>query len=73
MRSRNWELFSSLKAGGAPSASLDMLLGVIGGVGKPVAVQQGLLREWLASPAAIPAPPKLLKAVRTFLEVDSDG
>ena len=56
-----------------PNPRLDDLLSALGVFGQPIADQQAALREWLDSPAAIPAPPKILAAVQKFLEVDSDG
>jgi hypothetical protein len=49
--------------------SLDVLLGLLGAVRRPVAEQQQVLRAWLSSPSARPAPGRLLTAVRKFLEV----
>ncbi len=49
--------------------TLDVLLGLLGQHGQPVAAQQEALRRWLGSASARPAPRKLLAAVRKFLEV----
>ncbi len=60
LRSRTWD---------TDGDSLDILLGLLGAARRPVAAQQEVLRKWLSSPSARPAPQKLLDAVRTFLEV----
>jgi hypothetical protein len=54
-----------------PGATLDDLLGALGVSRSPVAQQQAVLSQWMATPAAMPAPPKLLSAVRQFLAVSS--
>jgi hypothetical protein len=55
-----------------PGARLEDLLSAIGAGGLPISRQQAALREWLETSAAIPAPPRMLKSVRSFLEVDND-
>jgi hypothetical protein len=61
MRASTWDM--------PPGTDLETLLGALGAARQPLAYQRAELRLWLASPAAIPAPPKLLAAVRAFLEV----
>jgi hypothetical protein len=61
MRARTWD---------NPDASMEGLLAALGAARKPLAEQQAVLRTWLHSAAARPAPPKLLSAVRRFLAVD---
>jgi hypothetical protein len=60
LRSRSWDVDGD---------SLEILLGLLGQRGQPVAAQQEALRAWLGSASARPAPQELLAAVRKFLEV----
>lgn len=65
IRARTWDL---LNPDGSPSEDIYVLLGALGVFGKPLIQQRDALRLWLASPAAIPAPPKLRAAVHVFLQ-----
>jgi hypothetical protein len=68
MRGNTWDMYD----GDQPESRLSVLLGVLGGTGKPIAWQQHLLRGWLACGAARPAPEKLVKEAHKFLEVSSE-
>lgn len=69
-RASSWDLYGP---NGKPATDIDSLLSALGGFGKPVTEQQGLIAQWLESPAARPAPRKLVVAARKFLEVGNDS
>lgn len=62
MRASTFDLYVD----GKPCEDLDVLLGVLGGAGKPAAYRRQLTQAWLESAASRPAPKALLEAARAF-------
>ncbi len=59
MRARTWDL---------GDVTLPDVLALLGAADVPLPQQQAVLRDWMASPAYIPAPEYLKNAARLFLE-----
>lgn len=61
MRARTWD--------NPPDMKLPELLGLLGAGNKSMHEQQEILKKWMDTPAARPAPDELLSAARSFLAV----
>lgn len=65
MRSRTWDM--------VPPSTLEALLGALGAYGKDPVFQRAQVERWLHSPAAVPAPHRLLAAAYAFAEGGDGG